>query len=47
MYKFLKKMLMFRVGQKASRGFAKQIGLHGVANLLGLVGGVKYMRRHS
>jgi hypothetical protein len=44
---FLKKLLMFRIGQKASRGFARSIGLNSLATIVGLVGGVKYMRRHS
>jgi hypothetical protein len=47
MLHFLRKLLMFRVGQKTSKGFAKSIGLHSIAALVGLVGGVKYMRRHS
>ena len=47
MLHFLKKLLMFRVGQKASRGFAKSIGMHHIAGLVGLIGGVKYMHRHS
>jgi hypothetical protein len=44
---FLKKLLMFRIGQKASRGFARSIGLDALSGIVGLVGGVKYMRRHS
>ena len=47
MLHFLRKLLMFRVGQKASRGFAKSIGLDALAGVVGLVGGLKYMRRHS
>ena len=47
MMHFLKKLVMFRIGQKASRGFARSIGLNAMAGLVGLVGGVKYMRRHS
>jgi len=47
MLHFLKKLLMFRVGQKASRGFAKSIGLDVLAGVVGVVGGLKYMRRHS
>jgi hypothetical protein len=47
MLHFLKKVLMFRIGQKASRGFARSIGLTSVASVIGWVGGVKYMRRHS
>jgi hypothetical protein len=47
MLRFLKKLILFRVGQKASRGFARSIGMHAIAPLVGLVGGTKYMRRHS
>lgn len=47
MLHFLKKLVMFRVGQKASRGFAKTIGLGAISSVVGLVGGMKYMRRHS
>jgi hypothetical protein len=47
MYRFLRKLLMFRVGQRASRGFAKSIGLRGIARIVGVIGGIKYMRRHA
>ena len=47
MLRLLKKLFMFRVGQKTSRGFARSIGLNSVASLIGIVGGMKYMRRHS
>ena len=47
MLRFLKKLLLFRIGQKTTRGFARTIGLDGLAALAGLIGGVKYMRRHS
>jgi len=47
MIHFLKKLLLFRVGQKAARGFARSIGLHGISRAVGVIGGVKYMRRHS
>lgn len=47
MLHFLKKLLMFRIGQKASRGFARSIGFNSLAHIAGVVGGVKYMRRHS
>lgn len=47
MLRFLKKLLLFRVGQKASRGFARSIGLGGVAGVAGIIGGVKYMRSHG
>jgi hypothetical protein len=44
---FLKKLLMFRIGQKAAKGFARSIGLKKVAPLIGVVGGLKHMRRHA
>jgi hypothetical protein len=44
---FLKKLLLFRMGQKTSRGFARSIGLHSISSLVGILGGLKYMRRHS
>lgn len=47
MLKMLKKLLLFRVGQKTTRGFARKIGLRSIAPLVGLVGGVRYMRKHS
>jgi hypothetical protein len=47
MLHFLRKLLMFRVGQTASRGFARTIGLGKIAALAGLIGGIKYMRRHA
>jgi len=47
MLRFLKKLLLFRVGQKASRGFAKSIGLRTISHAVGIVGGLKYMRHHS
>jgi len=47
MLHFLKQLLMFRVGQKATRGFARTIGLGRIATLVGLIGGYKHMRRHA
>jgi len=47
MLHFLRKLLMFRVGQKTTRGFARSIGLGRIAGLVGLVGGYKHMRRHA
>ena len=44
---FLKKVLMFRIGQKAAKGFARSIGLKRVATVIGVVGGIKHMRRHA
>lgn len=47
MLHFLKKLLMFRVGQKAARGFARSIGLGKVSQVAGLVGGYRNMKRHA
>lgn len=45
MFSLLKKMIRFRVGQKVSRGAAKKIGLGPLSGLLGIIGGVRTMRR--
>ena len=47
MMHFLKKLLMFRVGQKTTRGVARSIGFGKIATIAGLIGGYKYMRRHA
>ena len=47
MLHFLKKLFMFRVGQKATRSFARSIGLGRLSYLAGLIGGYKNMRRHA
>jgi len=47
MLHFLKKLLMFRVGQKTTRGVARSIGFGKIATIAGLIGGYKYMRKHA
>ena len=47
MLSLLKKLLLFRIGQKTSKAFTHRIGLHSIAWMAGLIGGVRYMRRHS
>jgi len=48
MYQFLKKVLLFRIGQKTSRGFARKIGVRRpFANIIGIIGGLKYVSRHA
>jgi hypothetical protein len=47
MLRFLKKLLLFRIGQKTTKGFVRTIGLDSLAAIAGIIGGVKYMRRHS
>jgi len=47
MYRLLKRLLMFRVGQRTARGFARTIGLKRVSRLVGIIGGIKYMHKHA
>jgi hypothetical protein len=47
MLRFLKQLLYFKIGQKASRGFARSIGLGKLAMIIGVIGGVKHMRKHA
>ncbi len=48
MLRFWKKILMFQIGKRASRRFARVIGVQRpIASLLGVIGGFKYMRRHA
>jgi hypothetical protein len=46
MWKFLKQLLMFRVGQKSARGAARMLGFGRLGMILGLIGGWRAMRRH-
>ena len=46
MWRFLKKMLLFRVGQKSARGAAKLLGFGRLGLVLGLIGGWRAVRRH-
>lgn len=46
MLSFLKKIVRFRVGQKVSRGAAKKLGFGPLAGIIGLVGGLRTLRRH-
>jgi len=47
MIQLMKKLVMFRIGQKTSRGLARGIGLGAIAPIVGLIGGTRYMRKHS
>lgn len=47
MWDLVKKVLLFRFGQKTTRQVARMVGLSRVAMLAGVVGGLAYMRRHS
>jgi len=47
MWNVLRNLFFFRVGQKTSRSMARTFGLRSLASIIGIVGGVRYMRRHS
>lgn len=47
MWDLIKKVLLFRVGQKTTREVARLVGLSRLSMLLGVAGGIAYMRRHS
>jgi hypothetical protein len=47
MWTFLKRLFLFRVGQKTSRGMARAVGLGRLGMIVGLIGGYRYMRRNS
>ena len=47
MLQFLRKLLLFRIGQKTTRGVARSIGLGKIATIAGLIGGYKHMRKHA
>lgn len=47
MWNVLRNLFLFRVGQKTSRGTARMFGLRSLASIIGIVGGVRYMRKHQ
>ena len=46
MWRFLKQLLVFRVGQKTARGTARMLGFGKLGMVLGLIGGFRAMKRH-
>ena len=46
MWNLIKRIFFFRVGQNATRGMARAVGLGRFGLLLGLIGGLRYMRRN-
>jgi hypothetical protein len=46
MLRFLKKLVMFRLGQKSARGAARMLGLGRLGMVIGLLGGLKALKRH-
>ena len=47
MFKTIKQLILFRMGQKVSRSVAKKVGLGPISSIAGLLGGFRYMRKHS
>jgi hypothetical protein len=46
MLNMLKKLLLFRMGQKSTRGFARMLGFGRLGTVLGLLGGLRAVRHH-
>ena len=46
MLRFLKQLLVFRVGQTTARGTARMIGLGKLGMVVGLIGGWRALKRH-
>jgi len=41
MFKTIKQLILFRLGQKVSRGVAKKVGLGPVSSIAGFIGGLR------
>ena len=46
MWRFLKKLLVFRIGQKTTKSAARLMGYGRLSLIVGLIGGWRAMRRH-
>ena len=47
MWKFIKKMIMFRMGQKSARGAARMLGFGRIGVILGIIGGLRAWRHQA
>lgn len=47
MWNLLKRIFMFQIGRSSSRALARTVGLSRMASVLGLIGGLMYMRRNT
>ena len=45
MWRFLKQLLVFKLGQKSVRGTARMLGFGRIGTILGLIGGWRAVRR--
>ena len=46
MLTMIKRLVMFRLGQKSARGAARMLGFGRLGMVIGLLGGLKAMKRH-
>lgn len=46
MWNFIKKILVFRLGQKSAKGAARLVGLGRLGMIIGLIGGIRAVRHH-
>ena len=47
MWNVLKKIFFFQVGRNSSRALARTVGLSRMGALIGVIGGLMYMRRNT
>ncbi|MBV9477205.1 MAG: hypothetical protein JO315_14110 [Acidobacteria bacterium] len=47
MLQFIKKLLVFRLGQKSAKGAAHMLGLKRLGLVIGLIGGWRAVHRHQ
>jgi glucose uptake protein GlcU len=43
----VRNVVNFMIGRNASRGVARMFGLSSLASIIGIVGGLRYMRRRQ
>ena len=46
MLSFLRKFLVFRLGQTSARGAARMLGFGRLGLLIGIIGGLRAIKRH-
>ena len=46
MWRFLKSLFVFRLGQTSARGTARMLGFGRLGMLIGLIGGYRAWKRH-
>jgi hypothetical protein len=47
MLQFIKRLLVFRIGQKSAKGAARMVGLRRLGLIIGLIGGWRAVHRHT